>query len=301
VTGGLATLEAALLGVSAALFYALTSVLQQSAASAVPHERSLRPGLLLELLRRPRWLLGNLAEVVAFLLHFLALRRGSLLLVQTVLVAGLLFALPLAAALVHQRLRATDWLWIVVLVIGLSVFLGMARPKAGQDEASGVAWVWVLASGCGLVALLLIRAPGRPCGTRATYLGTACGVLFGVNAALTKATGHLLERGLGQLLTSWEPYVLVVLAAFGFLLAQSAFQAGPLAASLPMLTIVDPLVAAAIGVLAFREHLAGTGFALVAEVAAVGAMVVGVFGLARSPLVTREAAPGVEETPLPAA
>jgi len=283
---GRAALEAGLLSVAAALFYALTSVLQQSAAATVPHERSLRPGLLLDLLRRPRWLLGNLVEVVAFFLHFLALRRGSLLLVQTVLVAGLLFALPLASALVHQRLRASDWLWILVLVIGLSVFLGVAQPSSGRDEATGAAWAWVLAGGCGFVALLVLRAPRRPGGARATFLGTACGVLFGVDAALTKASGHLLEGGLGQLLTSWEPYVLVVLAGLGFLLAQSAFQAGPLAASLPMLTIVDPLVAAAIGVLAFREHIAGTGLALVAEVLAVAAMVAGVFGLSRSPLVT---------------
>ncbi len=283
---GRATVEAGLLTVAASVFYALTSVLQQSAASTVPHERSLRPGLLLDLLRRPRWLLGNAAEVAAFLLHFLALRRGSLLLVQTVLVAGLLFALPLASAMVHERLRAADWLWILVLVVGLSVFLGVAQPSSGRDEATGVAWAWVLLGGCGSVALLLLRAPRRPGGARATFLGTACGVLFGINAALTKATGHLLAGGMTELLTSWEPYVLVVLAGFGFLLAQSAFQAGPLAASLPMLTIADPLVAAAIGVLAFREHLAGSGLALAAEVLAVGAMIVGVFGLARSPLVT---------------
>ena len=49
--------------------------------------------------------------MAAFVLHFLALRRGSLHLVQTVLVAGLLFALPIAAALVHQRLRKVDWAW----------------------------------------------------------------------------------------------------------------------------------------------------------------------------------------------
>jgi len=294
VSDGVAIVEAALLGVAASLYYALTSVLQQSAASTVSHERSLRPGLLLELVRRPRWLLGNLAELAAFFLHFLALRRGSLLLVQTVLVGGLLFALPLAAALVHQRLRAADWVWITVLVAGLSVFLGVGRPTVGKDEASGMAWAFVLAVGGGLVGLLVLRAPKRPCGSRATYLGTACGVLFGVNAALTKACGHLLSKGVSQLLTSWEPYTLIVLAGFGFLLAQSAFQAGPLAASLPMLTIVDPVVAAAIGVLAFGEHLAAGSLALLAELASVVALVVGVFGLARSPLVTHEAVAGVD-------
>jgi len=294
VSAGVRGLEAALLGVAASIFYALTSVLQQSAASTIPHDRSLRPGLLVDLLRRPRWIAGNLAEVAAFGLHFLALQRGSLLLVQTVLVTGLLFALPVAAALVHQRLRPSDWLWTVVLVIGLAAFLAVARPTAGRDDASGTAWAWVLAAGIGLVALLVVRAPPRPGAVRATYLGAACGVLFGVDAALIKAVGHVLNRGLSDALTSWEPYALIGLAGFGFLLAQSAFQAGPLAASLPMLTIVDPVVAAAIGVFAFKEHIASGSLAILAEVGSVVAMVAGVFALARSPLVTHGADSPVE-------
>jgi len=279
---------AILLSLAAAVSYALASVLQQSAASTVPHARSLRPGLLLDLLRRPRWMLGNLAEVAAVALHFLALRQGSLLLVQTLLVAGLLFALPMGAALVRRRLRPLDWLWTVILVIGLSVFLGVGTPTPGREEPSGASWAWVLAVGGGAVALLVIRAPRHPGAARAACLGTACGVLFGINAALTKASGHLLEGGVLHALASWEPYVLAGSAAFGFLLAQSAFQAGPLPASLPMLSIADPLVAAVIGVLAFGEHLAASDLALVAEVAAVGAMVAGVFALARSPLATHE-------------
>jgi drug/metabolite transporter (DMT)-like permease len=275
-----------LLGLAAALFYALTSVLQQSAASTVPQGYSLRPVLVLQLLRRPRWLLGNLAEVAAFVLHFLALRRGSLLLVQTVLVAGLLFALPMAAALVHQRLRKVDWAWTVVLVVGLAVFLGTAQPTAGRDQATRRAWVWVLLVGLALVAGLILRAPRRPGGPRATYLGTSCGILFGINAALTKGVGHLLGRGIFHTLASWQLYVLVGLAGLGFLLSQSAFQAGPLAASLPMLSIADPVAAAAIGVLAFHEHLAVSPLALTLEVASAGAMMAAVFGLARSPLVS---------------
>jgi len=286
VSGGATNLAAIILGLAAAAFDALTSVLQQSAASAVPAERSLRPGLLLDLIRSPRWVLGNLAQVIALILHFLALRRGSLLLVQTVLVAGLLFALPLAAALRHQRLRLADWLWTLVLVVGLAAFLGVARPTAGEDTASGVEWAVIFAVGFGLVGLLILWARGRPGAARATALGTACGVLFGVNAALTKACGHLLEEGTARLLTSWEPYALVAAAGLGFLMAQSAFQAGPLAASLPMITILNPVAAAAVGVLAFDEQIADSGLALAAEIAAVAAMVAGVVALTRSPLVT---------------
>lgn len=276
---------AVLLSLLAAVLYALTSVLQQSAAASVPLERALRPGLILALARRPRWLAGNVAEVGAYVTQFLALRRGSLLLVQTVLVTGLLFALPLGAALDRRRFRAVDWLWAVVVVSALGVFLAVAVPSAGRGDASGRAWIAVLVAVGAVVAGLVIAGPRAPGPGRAARLGTACGALFGLDAALTKACGHLLDRGVGPLLASWEPYALAAFAAYGFLLAQSAFQAGPLEASLPALTIADPVVAAAIGGLAFHEHVAGGWAAVLAEVGSVAVMAAGVVALARSPRV----------------
>jgi drug/metabolite transporter (DMT)-like permease len=276
---------AVLLTLGAALLYAVTSVLQQSAAVEVAHHRSLRPGLLLDLVRRPRWLLGNVAEVGAVALQFVALRRGSLLLVQTVLVSGLLFALPLGAALQHRRLAVGDWLATAAVVLGLGVFVVVARPTRGRGDASPVGWAVVLGLGCGVVAALILAAPRRPGSRRATFLGAACGVLFGVDAALAKASGHLLNRGFVHAGRSWEPYALAVLGVFGFLLAQSAFQAGPLAASLPLMTALDPVASALIGVLAFRERLASDGPAVVLQIMAAVAIVGGAWVLARSPLV----------------
>ena len=54
------------------------------------------------------------------------------------------------------------------------------------------------------------------------------------------------------------------------LLSAHAFQAGPLAASQPGFTIVDPLVASLLGVFIFEEHLQLSPFAVVIEAAALG-------------------------------
>lgn len=277
--------SAVVLTLGSALLYAVTSVLQQSAAADVDHTRSLRPGLLLDLARRPRWLLGNLAEVAAVVLQFVALRRGSLLLVQTLLVSGLLFALPLGAALQHRRLATGDWLGTVAVVAGLGVFVSVARPSRGRGNTSHEGWAAVLGLGCGTVAALVLAAPRRPGSARAHCLGAACGVLFGVDAALAKASGHLLNHGVVHAAEGWEPYALAVLGVLGFLLAQSAFQAGPLAASLPLITALDPLAAALIGVLAFHERLASDAPAVVLQVAAAAGIAAGIWTLARSPLV----------------
>lgn len=270
---------AVLLSLGAAALYALTSVLQQSAAASVPHRRSMRPGLLLDLVRRPRWMLGNVAELCAYAMQFLALRRSSLLLVETVLVIGLLIALPLGASLDHRRLRRAEWRSAVVVVTGLMMFLAVAKPTGGRGEASGVGWAAVMAAGGVVIAVLIAGGDRRPGPRRATRLGAACGILFGLSAALTKACAQLLGQGVGPALASWEPYALVGLGGFGILLAQSALQAGPLGASLPVLTVSKPLVAATIGVLAFHERIAVTPGAIVIEVGTVLAMVVGVFGL----------------------
>lgn len=275
-----------LLALGAALLYATTSVLQQSAAATVDHARSLRPALLLALLRRPRWLLGNLAEVGAITLQFLALRRGSLVLVQALLVTGLLFALPMAAALHHRRLSGPDWLGAAAVVAGLAAFVSIAETSGGRGEPSGAGWAAVLTLGCGLVVFLVLRAPASPGPRRAALLGAACGVLNGVDASLAKASGHLLDRGVLHALHAWEPYALAALGATVFLLAQSAFQAGPLVASLPLITVADPIVAAVIGVLAFGEPLASGAPEVVVQLAAGAAIVGGVWVLARSPLLT---------------
>jgi hypothetical protein len=68
-------------------------------------------------------------------------------------------------------------------------------------------------------------------------------------------------------------------------LASNAFQAGSLAASQPGLTIVDPLVASALGVVLFGERLNHAPAAFIGEILAVALLVISVVVLSRSPLV----------------
>ena len=112
--------------------------------------------------------------------------------------------------------------------------------------------------------------------------GTAGGIVYGVCAALTKSCAHLLSLGVGSLFESWQPYLLAVAGLGGMILAQSAFQAGPLDASLPTLSATDPVVSVIIGVVAFGEALK-TGVAVTTlEVISFSAIVVGIFMLAHT-------------------
>jgi hypothetical protein len=62
--------------------------------------------------------------------------------------------------------------------------------------------------------------------------------------------------------------------------------AGPLAASQPGFTILDPVTATLLGVLLYDEHLATSPAALTAELLSLLVLAVGARALSHSPLIT---------------
>jgi drug/metabolite transporter (DMT)-like permease len=266
----------------ASLLYGLASVLQHRAAIDQPHERSMRLGLLAKLATKPMWLAGVAADGLAFACQFVALGHGSLILVQPLLVSGMLFALPLGAWLSGTRLTRQDWLGALAVVVGLSLFLVVASPSRGRAEIGNWSWLLLGFICIATTGLLVVAASGGPSRRRAALLAGAAGVLYGLTAAFTKAAAHLLGRGITHVLTSWELVALIGAGILGMLLAQSAFQAGPLDSSLPMLTVTDPVVSIIIGAGAFSEAIATGPIASSLEAVGMALMVLGVFVLGQS-------------------
>jgi drug/metabolite transporter (DMT)-like permease len=116
-------------------------------------------------------------------------------------------------------------------------------------------------------------------------LGIAAATGFGFVAAVIKELSSHLSQGPSGVFSNWSPYVLLLSGAAAMFLASNAFQAGSLAASQPGLTIVDPLVASALGVVLFGERLNHAPAAFTGEILAVALLVISVVVLSRSPLV----------------
>ena len=110
------------------------------------------------------------------------------------------------------------------------------------------------------------------------------GIVYGECAALTKSCADLLSLGVSNLFASWQPYLLAGAGVAGMVLAQSAFQAGPLDASLPTLSATDPIVSVLIGAVAFGELLRSGIVATSLEVISFSAIIVGILC---SPTLTR--------------
>lgn len=280
-------LAAALALASAALF-AVAAVAQQRAARGVPDERG--TGLLRALLRSRLWWVGTVGDCGGYVAQAAALGFGSLLLVQPLLVTTLLFALPLGARWAGRRVSRADGTWALLLAAALAAFVVFADPTAGRARAPLATWAPAAAILVGVLVACIVAAQRRTGVGRAVLLASATGLAYGMTAALTKGVVDLLGDGLVPLLTSWETYGLVLAAVGGTLLQQSAFQAGGLGASLPVITVGEPVVAAVLGTVVLGEHvqIAGVGWLLLAGLVAV--MTAATIALARS---------AARETPVP--
>jgi drug/metabolite transporter (DMT)-like permease len=277
-----------LLSLLAALWLGGGFVLQQHVAATAPIADILTPRLLLDLVRQPLWLLGIAVMVVGQLLGAAALGRGSLALVEPLLAANLLFALPLGALWMRRRISRSEWVGAVALIAGLSGFIASADP--GHTPAVEVDWQsWVIAAGAlaALAALLIWFAKRTDLTNEGTLLGIGAGLLFGLQDALTSRAVPLFEKGPVAGFTSWQPYAVLGVALCGLILGQSAFKAAPLAASLPGLTVAEPLAGVALGAGLFAEPLRLTSYAIAGELLSLAAAVIGIYRLAHSPVICR--------------
>jgi drug/metabolite transporter (DMT)-like permease len=270
------------LALVAALCAALGIVIRQRATQEVPAEQAMSTAIVATLSRNPLWWAGTLTAVAGYVCQALALSKGSLLLVQPLLVTSLLFALPISAALSHRRIARSEWGWALLLTLGLAVFVVVGQPREGHYRPPVPAWALVVTMFVPLVVVcvaLAARAAGR---RRAVLLAVAVAVLFATVAVLTKISMHRLTvGGLKALLIIPAPYLVLVLAVGATVLQQSAFHAGELQTSVPTMLVLEPLVAVLLGVVVLGEHLAVTGAAAGVLPVAVVAMVAPTIALAR--------------------
>ncbi|GAA4867707.1 DMT family transporter [Actinomycetospora straminea] len=280
------TLLAGALAVLAALLFAIASVAQRGAAAAVPDDQARGGRLIARLVRSPRWWAGTVGDTGGFAVQAAALGVGSLLLVQPLLVTTVLFALPLEARLTGRRIGRSEVRWALVLVAALALFVVVGEPTAGVDRAPFRHWMPVHVVLLVVLVLCVVLAGRRRGPRRAAMLAVATGLAYGLVAALTKSVVDLLGEGPLALLTAWETWALVAAAVGGTLLQQAAFGAGPLAASLPAVTVGEPVVAAVLGIVVLGEQVRADGLEWVLIGACVVLMVAATAALSRSSAAT---------------
>ena len=286
--------KAIVLAVAASLCTATASICQRAGARNTGPAAGFDARLIIRLARQPAWLLGIAAMIGGFVFQLTALRFGELALVQPILAAELLFVFGYLAVAGPRRPKPRDWLAAAAMSAGIGVFLRLAAPSGGRLHAPGSSWLLAGLVTVGVVAAALAvasglgRRPGVSRGRRAAVLGVATGISWGFMAAVIKELSSHLGGGPGAVFSAWSLYVLLAAGAVTMLLASHALAAGPLAASQPGFTILDPLTAGLLGVFLFGEHIRTDAAALAGEALALAVVIAGAAALSRSSLIAGE-------------
>ncbi|MET9714252.1 DMT family transporter [Streptomyces rochei] len=281
-----------LLSLVSAVAYAGGAIVQEQVAVS-------SPGAQYAPLRRPGWWAAVALNGLGGLLHVVALALGPLSLVQPLGALTIVFALPMAALFVGRRAGATAWRGALMATVGLAGLLALVGASDAQslDTAQRIATAGV--TGAVVVALMIAgRAAHRHPAVRSILLATASGIAFGMSSVFTKSvavdwTGGVSAADLPSMA------VIGVLATAGMLLSQASYRGAGLAAPLATLTVVNPVVAAVVGITMFGETFrygtTGTVLALGCGVVAAGGLI-----LLTTERIAREAAEEAASTAAPA-
>ncbi|MCA1835951.1 MAG: DMT family transporter [Actinobacteria bacterium] len=276
---------AVLAALAAGACFALGGFLQQREASTRPEDESLSLRLLIDLARQPAWLAGIGSTAGSFLFKAVALAFGPLTIVQPLIASELLFAIPPSVRRHRMRLHLREWSAILAIGAGLAIGIISAHPHQGDPLPSLLRWGEALGALALLAATALLIGRRVTGPTRAASYAIAAVALLAGQSALLAATVALFKRGIVTALTSWQPYAMGVVSILALTIVQSAYQAGPLAASMPVMNAGNPIVAITIGLVVFNETIATGTWHLLGAVLGVALLIGGILALTTSPVV----------------
>ncbi|MBA6435819.1 DMT family transporter [Streptomyces sp. GMR22] len=253
-----------LLALVSAVCYAAGAILQEHVAATTPRLASAP-------LRRGSWWTAVTLNGAGAVLHVAALAYGPLSVVQPLGALTIVFALPMAAVFVRRRVGAAGWRGALLATVGLAGLLSLTGSSRAQSLAERDGF-WLIVITVSAIAVLiaaarLMRSPG----IRSVLLAAAAGTAFGVSSVVTK------NVAVEWTWDAWQdnlPGLVAIglLASGGVLLSQASYRGAGLASPLATATVVNPVVATAVGLAALGEHFRhgapGTLLALVAALVA---------------------------------
>lgn len=272
--------------VAAAFFMAFGAQRQGSAVKANTGGLALGGVGLVRLLRNPRWVLGLILLVTGLALNTVALSLGTLTVIQPIGAIALVVTTIVNARDQGLRLNRATVVAITACVAGSGAFVLLAvnvvRENSGVSTIEELSVVLLLGLVVGVFGGAVLLWRNR---LKAFFYIIGAGVLFGFVAVLTKIIARQLLDPNGLVLLNAQWYSILAIAVAGGLgswFVQSAYASGPPDLVIAGLTVIDPMIGIAIGIVILNE-LRPDVPAVVAIAMAVAALVaiVGVVALSR--------------------
>ncbi|SDW14755.1 Magnesium transporter NIPA [Arthrobacter sp. cf158] len=277
---------AVFLAVLGAFFLAIGAQRQGSAVKADTGGLALSSNGFLRLLRNPRWMLGLLFLALGMVMNAIALVSAPLTVVQPIGAIALVITTVVNAKDQGLSINRATVVAISACVTGSALFVLLAvnvtQENHHVNSEDELTIVLLLALAVGLFGTLAVLFKHR---MSAFIYILGAGVLFGFVAVLTRIIGkHLLDpNGLFLLNVQWYTLIAIVAAGgLGSWFVQSAYSGGPPDLVIAGLTVIDPMVGIAIGIVILGELRPDVHAVMAIAMAAAATLaIVGVIALSR--------------------
>lgn len=281
-----------LIALVGAVFLALGAQFQHRGVELVErrHGSGARAGLSVKqialLLARPSWVLGTVMLGLAILFQLGSLTFAPLIVVQPIGVVALVITTIVNARIHKLQIDGPVLRAVGFCVGGIALFVTVAAIVAQEQVIKEPQLVIILSIlGAAIVLLGLTFAFARKRAGALFYI-VGAGVLYGFVATLAKVVINRLGNVFaGKVEFEWLTIAcvaaLLVAAALGAYFVQTAYSLGSPDLVIAGLTVVDPLIAVAVGIAVLGEASNAPLWVIPVWAVAAAVAVYGVFQLAK--------------------
>jgi drug/metabolite transporter (DMT)-like permease len=223
---------------TASVMYNLGVALQALEARVMPAAHGLRPSLIGDLARRPRWLAGTALGVAGWPLQAAALLLVPLTVVQPALAFGLVLLLVLGARTLDERVGARDMLAVGAIIAGVA-FLAVVAPPTSSHHVGGWPLAGALAA-LAAVALAPYALRGRR-GVGGIAAALSAGAAFAWGGLSTKFVADALSAHQWLLAVAWT-LATGLSSGLAILSEMSALQRRPATQVAPLVFVVQVVI-----------------------------------------------------------
>ncbi|WP_308464786.1 DMT family transporter [Rathayibacter soli] len=233
------------------------------------------------LLARPSWVVGTVLLGLAIVFQLISLGFSPLIVVQPLGAVALVITAILNSRLSKIKLNRASIVAICLCVGGVGLFVTVAAFTARETPVTDRDLIVILII-LGVV-LVLFGAAFAFLRNRfkAVIYVIGAGVLYGFVATLAKVVIARIVQGQFEWLTFTCLVALLAAVGLGAYFVQNAYSSGPPDLVIAGLTVIDPLVAVAIGIIVLQEAAEAPLWAGIAFLATGVLAIVGVYLLAR--------------------
>ncbi|MET4637247.1 DMT family transporter [Mycetocola sp. 2940] len=256
-------------------------VTKVEASSGVDARSGLNVGQLKLLLARPSWVLGSLMLGFAIAFQLTALVWSPLIIVQPLGAIALVITAVLNARIHKVKLNRPSVIAITACVGGVGLFVTIAALVAGEKAVTDQDLLTILIMLAFVLVLFGLGFVFFRKRSKALFFILAAGIIYGFVATLAKVVINRIMNENFDWLTMLCVIALLAATGIGAYFVQTAYSSGPPDLVIAGLTVVDPMVAVAIGIVVLDEASGAPLWAVIGFGVAGALAVWGVFQLAR--------------------